>query len=765
MKRHLTQVSILLLGLSAVTTAQTPGLYDQTTFRNLNLTFAASNWYDQLRANKASETYIKADLVVENVTIPDVGVRARGFSAYMNGQRTGKLPLKISFDEFVPGRKFMGVEALDLNNGFWTPTWMREVLILDIMREFVPTPRCNFVNVVINNQNYGVYLSVEVPNKEFLEQHYRDENGNRHKGTTTLLYRGLNVSDYSSRYPLVSPPQPNSYQDLIAALLTTTYTGAQAAAEIPKLCNVEGAMKIMALNVAVNNTDSYPRHNYYIYMDPYHGLMEIIPWDVNLALRNATIAAAPTFFTQVPLWTQWWKGHLRDVAENYLDWNQLGPKVATLQALIDAAVQADPVKLYTYNDFKNGINGTVANLKGVRPAIEDLRKAILAAHTGPRVLLSAPRHTPVDPKPDDTVWINVTAALTGSSIKNVNLHWRSVGHYRMAPMFDDGNHRDGAANDGVFGVALPFTATGIEVSYYFSAEAQNSNISFLPMATDHRPYQFRFRKPTLGSVVIHELMARNTKGIRDENGQLEDWIEIYNPTSAPVDLSGMFLSDNPGNVSKWQFPDRTTLAAGGTLIVWADEDGSQGPLHCSFRLAESGEEVYLSDRDKTLLDFAAFGAQQADVSFGRLFDQAISPWVTSRTPTPNGKNQLAAPCGVRSFSAADPFSHWLTADLVGAPKLDATVMLRLAGAAADAPFVVLLGLGVEASPLPFGLTLLVNPLAVAFVVPGSPTGAVGVPLAIPNDPSLDGGTAVVQALAADPVRVASSNAVQLRFCK
>jgi hypothetical protein len=40
-----------------------------------------------------------------------------------------------------------------------------------------------------------------------------------------------------------------------------------------------------------------------------------------------------------------------------------------------------------------------------------------------------------------------------------------------------------------------------------------------------------------------------------------------------------------------------------------------------------------------------------------------------------------------------------------------------------------------------------------------------VPLAIPNDPSLDGGTAVVQALAADPVRVASSNAVQLRFCK
>ena len=44
------------------------------------------------------------------------------------------------------------------------------------------------------------------------------------------------------------------------------------------------------------------------------------------------------------------------------------------------------------------------------------------------------------------------------------------------------------------------------------------------------------------------------RGFTDENGNDVDWIEIYNYSSNSVTLSDFFLSDNPYNLHKWQFP-------------------------------------------------------------------------------------------------------------------------------------------------------------------------------------------------------------------
>ena len=63
----------------------------------------------------------QADLTIDGVTYKDVGVRARGVSAFQAGKKTGKLPLKISMDEFVADRRLMGHRSLALNNGYWDP--------------------------------------------------------------------------------------------------------------------------------------------------------------------------------------------------------------------------------------------------------------------------------------------------------------------------------------------------------------------------------------------------------------------------------------------------------------------------------------------------------------------------------------------------------------------------------------------------------------------------------------------------------------------
>lgn len=119
------------------------------------------------------------------------------------------------------------------------------------------------------------------------------------------------------------------------------------------------------------------------------------------------------------------------------------------------------------------------------------------------------------------------------------------------------------------------------------------------------------------SVVINEFMASNQTYVTDENDEYEDWIELYNNSNSAVNLGGWFLTDNPDNLSKWEFPTNTSIAAHGYLIVWADEDSSQGPLHANFKLSASGEVLMLINSSGSVLQDITFGQQEADKGYAR----------------------------------------------------------------------------------------------------------------------------------------------------
>ena len=76
-------------------------------------------------------------------------------------------------------------------------------------------------------------------------------------------------------------------------------------------------------------------------------------------------------------------------------------------------------------------------------------------------------------------------------------------------------------------------------------------------------------------------------------GQFEDWIELYNTTGQAIDISGYFLTDNEINLTKWQIPQGTVLNANDYLIIWADEDASQGKFHANFKFSANGESLLL----------------------------------------------------------------------------------------------------------------------------------------------------------------------------
>ena len=118
------------------------------------------------------------------------------------------------------------------------------------------------------------------------------------------------------------------------------------------------------------------------------------------------------------------------------------------------------------------------------------------------------------------------------------------------------------------------------------------------------------------------MLLRSTLTKADPQGQYDDWIEIYNFGSMPLDIGGLYLTDDLSNPTQWQIPagdpDLTTIAPGGYLLIWADGDLDGQGLHATFRLSAGGEEIGLFDADgATLIDSMVFPKLVADVSYGR----------------------------------------------------------------------------------------------------------------------------------------------------
>ena len=141
------------------------------------------------------------------------------------------------------------------------------------------------------------------------------------------------------------------------------------------------------------------------------------------------------------------------------------------------------------------------------------------------------------------------------------------------------------------------------------------------------------------TVVINEIMASNSSTVQDQDGEFDDWIELYNTTNSTIDLSGYFLSDDTEVLDKYMLPQGTTIPANGYLIIWADNDVEQSGLHANFRLSAIEEAAFLADRNVNVIDEVLFNQQNTDVSFAR-FPNGTGDFI-AQAPTFNENNNNA----------------------------------------------------------------------------------------------------------------------------
>ena len=141
-------------------------------------------------------------------------------------------------------------------------------------------------------------------------------------------------------------------------------------------------------------------------------------------------------------------------------------------------------------------------------------------------------------------------------------------------------------------------------------------------------------------VVINEVSAAGSIFV-NEYFKKKDWVEIYNPSQLAVDISGMYLSDDLTNPTKYRIEgSRTVIPAGGFKIIWCDGLPSEQYLHANFKLKNTdGALVILSAPDHSWQDTLIYCAHSGHEMVGRFPDGGRQLYRSSR-PTIEKENAL-----------------------------------------------------------------------------------------------------------------------------
>ncbi|QDV74469.1 CotH kinase family protein [Botrimarina mediterranea] len=270
-------------------------LYDTDVLRTVFIDFESDNWETELEAFKETDVEVPATLTVDGVEYSGVGVRFRGMSSYMMVPRSFKRSLNVSLDLVDSGQRLYGYKTLNLLNGNGDASMMSTVLYSEIANQYTPAPKANFVEVVINGESWGLYTNVQQFDKVFLKESYGSSKGTRWKVPGSpgadggLRYLGDDLDEYKSRYEMKSSDGKKAWRALVELCRVLNETPLdRLEEELAPILDIDGALRFLALDVALVNSDGYwtRASDYYLFRDG-EGVFHLIPHDMNEAFHGA----------------------------------------------------------------------------------------------------------------------------------------------------------------------------------------------------------------------------------------------------------------------------------------------------------------------------------------------------------------------------------------------------------------------------------------------------------------------------------------------
>ena len=196
-------------------------------------------------------------------------------------------------------------------------------------------------------------------------------------------------------------------------------------------------------------------------------------------------------------------------------------------------------------------------------------------------------------------------------------------------------HNNKASSRDIFWAAEVFTTLGSASDKFLSTEPvmklsnDDSALSlvacFTPLSDAERAAQ------GLTPVRINEISAQNSIYV-NEQFKRNDWLELYNTTSSPIDVEGMYLTNNTNKptlykITKGSTETSTVIPAHGYLIIWCDKLETESQLHATFKLDNNSGTLMLTAADESWSDQFAYTRHEGDQSVGRYPDGAAEVYV------------------------------------------------------------------------------------------------------------------------------------------
>ena len=648
-------------------------LYDEHEIKNIYLYFDQPNFWDQLHDNYCEKINIPATLIFDGETYEEVGVRFKGQTSYFNTNGsngggpgngpggsnvdTDKKSFNIEID-WVHDQDIDGYETLNLNNCYQDPSFLREFLFEKLSRKYLPSVQVNYVNLFINDQDWGIYPNVQQLDKKHADQWFFNNECTRWRaedpnttapgcggysggpgggpgggpnfgaGNSSLNFLGLDTSLYQDHYTLKKTYIESPWSSLVNACnaIDNIENVESPYDYLNQYLDLDATLWHLAVEIIFSDDDSYINKggmDYYIYYDLYNERILPIEYDGNTVFGNSNWSpfyneddvdfALINKLLSIPDIRQRYLAHFRTILLDCFDSDFINELIDNYAAFIDQNVLNDPKKIYSYNDFLNEIdeiknyffqrknyllNNSEVNNFGVE--IQDVNFSV--------------NNIPFNqPNSDDPV--EVTAFVESvQDLDEVNIFY-GIG---LSGVFEKNTMN---LIDGNFSFTIPPQPPGTYVRFYIESVSTTGSKFYKPSGAEHDVYIYQVQLNELvdSDIVINEIMASNDNTVADEYGEYDDWIEIYNKGANSINLNSYYLSDDISNLTKYIFPDYI-LGPNEYFIVWADDDEEeQGDFnHATFKLSAAGESLYLSDLDLNILDNCIFPEQQTDLAYARI---------------------------------------------------------------------------------------------------------------------------------------------------
>ncbi|HWI18593.1 MAG TPA: CotH kinase family protein [Vicinamibacterales bacterium] len=351
----------------------TDDLFSGATLGRLDLELHSSDWA-KLKENFQENTYYPADLVWNGQTVRNVGIRSRG-----RGSRNANKPgLKIDFDRYASGQKFLGLKSLVLDNLTQDPSGIHETVSMAFYARLgIPTPRETHVRLYVRGEYIGLYALVEAVDKDFLARIYgsigddTQNDGWLYEFVWQEDWRftdfGSDLAPYKLRFDATTHESETDEKKYRRVQELITLVNQTSESDFKNVINprfdLNGFIRFVAAQAFLGETDgflgSFGMNNFYLYRLENQEQHVLIAWDTDNTFWGANFRIAPDTsnvlmdkLMRIPEYNALYYAELARAVQSAEADGWLDTEIIRNVQLIDTAMREDTNKPYSTNSYE-----------------------------------------------------------------------------------------------------------------------------------------------------------------------------------------------------------------------------------------------------------------------------------------------------------------------------------------------------------------------------------------------------------------------------